>query len=256
MSFTADDFIKNMISRLGWDGSHVWSFYGLARGTAWCDGEISYTFNKIGARKKWCGGKPSFYVPDAQRWMAANWETVYDYRGKGSLKKVKKGDVVIFMWTRGSRDHIGACRATTGSADTILSIEGNTSGHKVAKRTRKKKYIYAVYRPPYNGSTPEPFMPLDVDGEMGYMTIVRLQQWLGVPQDGEIGPQTTKALQKKIGMTGKQVDGEWGKKTTEKLQRYLTRSGFDVKIDRSCGKETIKALQRFLNSVAKNKEKK
>ena len=66
MAFTANDFVANMELRLGWGGSHIWSFYGLARGTPWCDGEISYTFRQIGARKKWCGGKPSFYVPDAQ----------------------------------------------------------------------------------------------------------------------------------------------------------------------------------------------
>ena len=245
MSFTADAFIANIESRLGWNGQHVWSFYGLDKGTAWCAGEISFAFNKIGAKAKWYGGRPVFYVPYAQQWMAKNWETVYDYRGKGSLKNVKKGDVIIFMWTKGSRDHIGACRKTTGSGGEILTTEGNTSGGKVARRTREKKYIFAVYRPPWNGGTgPDPLEPLDVDGEMGFMTKTRLQRWLGVEEDGQIGPATTKALQKQAGLTGKNVDGEWGPITTKALQKYL-----GVKQTGKMDKDTVKALQKHLNKV-------
>ena len=149
MRFTADNFIKNMSSRLGWNGRHVWSYYGLASGTAWCAGEISYTFAKMGQKGMWYGGKPVFYVPYAQEWMAKNYKTIYDYRGKGSLSNAKKGDIVIFMWSRGSRDHIGAVRKTTGSSSTLMTIEGNTNGGVVANRTRAKVNIYAVYRPPY-----------------------------------------------------------------------------------------------------------
>ena len=157
MAFTAQDYISNMESRLGQGGSHVWSFYGLKSGTAWCAAEISYTFNKIGAKAKWYGGKPVFYVPWAQEWMAKNWECVYDYRYGGSLKNAKKGDIVIFMWSRGSRDHIGAVRSDSTSASQILTIEGNTSGSKVAKRTRAKANVFAIYRPPWvTQNTPKP----------------------------------------------------------------------------------------------------
>ena len=146
-----------MESRLGQGGSHVWSFYGLKSGTAWCAAEISYTFNKVGAKAKWYGGKPVFYVPWAQEWMAKNWECVYDYRYGGSLKNAKKGDIVIFMWSRGSRDHIGAVRSDSTSASQILTIEGNTSGSKVAKRTRAKANVFAIYRPPWvTQNTPKP----------------------------------------------------------------------------------------------------
>jgi hypothetical protein len=138
-----------MSSRLGWNGRHVWNYYGLASGTAWCAGEISYTFAKMGQKGMWYGGKPVFYVPYAQEWMAKNYKTIYDYRGKGSLSNAKKGDIVIFMWSRGSRDHIGAVRKTTGSSSTLMTIEGNTNGGVVANRTRAKVNIYAVYRPPY-----------------------------------------------------------------------------------------------------------
>lgn len=149
MAFTAQDFVANMESRLGQGGKHVWDFYGLASGTSWCVGEVSFTFNKIGAKAKWYGGKPVFYVPYAQVWMAKNWKCIYDYRSGGSLKNAKKGDIVICMWSRGSRDHIGAVRSDSTSASQILTIEGNTSGSKVAKRTRDKENVFAIYRPPW-----------------------------------------------------------------------------------------------------------
>lgn len=152
MAFTADAIIANIESRLGDGGAHVWDFYKLTAGTPWCLGEVCYTFNKTGNRKQIFGGSAVFYVPTAQEWMAKNYATIYDYRKGGDLGKVKKGDVVIFMWTRGSRDHIGFARAA-GAAGKLYTIEGNTSGGKVAKRTREKKYIFAVYRPPYQTTT-------------------------------------------------------------------------------------------------------
>ena len=156
MAFTANAIIANIEDRLGDSGAHVWSYYGLARGTFWCAAEVCFTFAKTGNKKKIFGGKLVTYVPTAQIWLEDNYKTIYDYRKGGDLKKVRKGDVVIFMWSRGSRDHIGFARAS-GEAGKLDTIEGNTSGGIVAKRTREKKYIYAVYRPPYSGSSdPEP----------------------------------------------------------------------------------------------------
>lgn len=152
MAFTPDAIIANITSRLGDSGTHVWKYYGLATGAPWCSGEVSYTFAKTGNKAKWYGGKPVFYVPYAQEWMAKHWDTVYDYRKGGDLAKVKKGDVVIFMWKRGSRDHIGFSRSA-GTSETLKTIEGNTSGGKVAERIREKKYIYGAYRPPYEKTT-------------------------------------------------------------------------------------------------------
>ena len=111
MAFTADAIIANIESRLGDGGSHVWSFYKIATGAPWCVAEVCYTFNKTGNKKKIFDGKAVFYVPTAQTWLAKNYKTIYDYRKGGDLTKVRKGDVVIFMWTRGSRDHIGFARA-------------------------------------------------------------------------------------------------------------------------------------------------
>lgn len=152
MAFTADAIIANIESRLGDSGKHCWDFYKLAKGTYWCAAEVCYTFNKTGNKKKIFDGKLVTWVPTAQEWCAKNYTTVYDYRKGGDLTKVRKGDIIIFMWTRGSRDHIGFARAT-GSKGSLKTIEGNTSGGKVAERTREKEYIYAVYRPPYETTT-------------------------------------------------------------------------------------------------------
>ena len=245
MAFTAEAIIANIESRLGQNGSHVWSFYKLATGTAWCAGEVSYTFNKTGNRAKIFGGKPVFYVPTAQIWMANNYQTIYDYRTGGNLANARKGDIVIFMWTRGSRDHIGFVRAT-GTSSTLFTVEGNTSGHKVANRTREKKNIYAVYRPPYGNA---PSGGLDVDGQMGPLTIKAFQKWLGVNQTGTLNQVTIKAFQKRMNIP---VNGNWDERTRTALQRYLNlRDNAGLVTDGVVGYLTVCALQRWLNKVVK-----
>jgi hypothetical protein len=61
------------------------------------------------------------------------------------------------------------------------------------------------------------------DGIFGPLTKKALQRYLKVTPDGDIGPQTVKALQKHVGAT---QDGQWGPKTTEALQRALNAGTF------------------------------
>ena len=56
------------------------------------------------------------------------------------------------------------------------------------------------------------------DGAWGPMSKRALQRWLGVTQDGIIGRQTVTALQQRVGAY---ADGIWGPATTRALQRYL-----------------------------------
>lgn len=63
---------------------------------------------------------------------------------------------------------------------------------------------------------------ITVDGEFGPQTAQALQTWLGVLPDGSIGPVSTRALQAKLGVT---QDGEWGPITTTALQTYLNDGG-------------------------------
>lgn len=80
---------------------------------------------------------------------------------------------------------------------------------------------------------------LVVDGELGRLTIIRLQAAFGVTQDGDIGPGTISAIQKHFGVT---VDGQLGPVTIKALQRALK-----VDADGELGPITIKALQTWLN---------
>jgi peptidoglycan hydrolase-like protein with peptidoglycan-binding domain len=92
--------------------------------------------------------------------------------------------------------------------------------------------------PPQGG--PNPFCPLDVNGEFGAQTIEALQWKLGVDQDGGFGPNTKMALQRHLGVT---ADGEVGPDTIKALQRHVSVSQSGV-----WGKETTRGLQRRLNA--------
>ena len=81
---------------------------------------------------------------------------------------------------------------------------------------------------------------LTVDGELGPQTIRAMQKAFGVDQDGEWGPATTSAIQKHLGVT---VDGDLGPQTIKALQRALK-----VNADGEIGPETVKALQTWLNA--------
>jgi len=92
--------------------------------------------------------------------------------------------------------------------------------------------------PPQGG--PNPFCPLDVNGEFGAQTIEALQWKLGVDQDGDFGPDTKKALQRHLGVD---PDGDVGPDTIKALQRRVSVSQSGV-----WGKETTRGLQRRLNA--------
>lgn len=108
---------------------------------------------------------------------------------------------------------------------------------------------------------------LDTDGLVGYKTIAKWQQIMGTPIDGEIsgqkrslkryhlaftkagiwyssgGSMLIEAVQKAVGLTGKDVDGQLGPVTIEAIQ---TRIKTDP--DGYFGEKTAKALQTKLNS--------
>ena len=125
-----------------------------------------------------------------------------------------------------------------------------------------------------NGSpAPEPTPPtptgkLKVDGDAGYETIKRLQEFLGLSDPegiisgqpktyakyfpaisavsyGNGGSNTVYALQKWLGMSS--PDGILGKKTATALQKKLGLKDPDGII----GKNTVKALQKYLNDQLK-----
>lgn len=85
--------------------------------------------------------------------------------------------------------------------------------------------------------------PLDVDGELGALTIKALQRMLGFTGDdvdGDLGPKTISALQALLKVD---VDGQLGPVTARALQRSL-----GVHVDGEIGPDTVKALQTLLNA--------
>lgn len=200
-----------------------------------------------------CGGK----------WVMK--KTTSETTRKTYLKKAKPGDVVCMDFGRmdAYRSHIGIVEKVSG--DNLICIEGNTSksgsqsnGGMVCRQTRPYTYICSAARPAYSDAAPveEPkpdpvTKPLQVDGVLGYQTACRMQTWLGTTVDGEIGPNTVRALQKKIG--AKPVDGKWGKHTSEVFQRYLNANGAKLADDGVFGKKSVKALQTFLNRYYSDK---
>lgn len=139
--------------RLGENGKRTCDWYPLPWGSHWCCAFLDKIFFECKAQKKLYGGKKVAYVPTLQIWLKAHYPKV-------AIKNAKPGDIVIFTWSgkgynseKGSRDHIGIIRKT-GTKDVVYSIEGNTGGTSpknsaVRERTRSARYVYAIYRPPY-----------------------------------------------------------------------------------------------------------
>jgi hypothetical protein len=89
---------------------------------------------------------------------------------------------------------------------------------------------------------PNPYCPLAVDGDFGPQTTKALQWKLGVAQDGIFGPVTKEALQRHLGVT---PDGIIGPVTVKALQKRV-----GVTQDGDWGPETTMGLQRALNANA------
>ena len=64
---------------------------------------------------------------------------------------------------------------------------------------------------------------LDSGYKGGSQLIKAIQKWVGVTQDGLVGQNTIKALQRKLGFTGDDVDGYMGAKTVSAFQEYLNK---------------------------------
>ena len=241
--------------------------YGKAfgeNGVPWCSQFLWWDFQKAKAGSLFPHNSNAAYAQDqivskcGGSWVMKK-NTSKETR-KAYLAKAKPGDIVCFDFGRmdAYRQHIGIVERVSGT--NLIVIEGNTSksgsqsnGGMVCRQTRPYTYICSAARPAYRDAAqveepkPDPVTkPLTVDGVLGYQTACRMQKWLGTTVDGEIGPNTVRALQKKIG--AKPVDGKWGKHTSEVFQRYLNANGAKLADDGVFGTNSVKAMQRFLNA--------
>lgn len=222
-------------------------WYGM-NGVSWCDIFVSWVGVQANARN--IVGRAA-YTPAHADWFRQNNRWGHAPR---------RGAIVFFNFPHDGVDriqHIGIVESVRRDG-RVVTIEGNTSpgtggsqsnGNGVFRRVRGRALIVGYGYPAYaNENDVKPLSkdrkvpghpPLTVDGVWGRQTTRALQRFLGVTDDGQIGPDTRKGLQKKLGQN---PDGVWGRVTRRQLQRVLK-----VAVDGDWGKQTIKALQRKLN---------
>lgn len=272
---TSNSVLKVAVSQIGYKESPANSnmtkygkWFGM-NGVAWCAEFLDWCFEQANAGNLFPHNPNAAYAQDqivskcGGTWVMK--KNTSKATRKAYLAKAKPGDVVDFDFGRmdAYRSHIGIVEKVSGS--NLICIEGNTTpdgksgsqsnGGMVCRKTRSYLSVCSAVRPAYSNATPVPVQkpdpvskPLTVDGVLGYQTACRMQTWLKVTVDGEIGKNTVKALQKKAG--AKPVDGKWGKNTTKKFQTYLNNNGASPKlsVDGVFGKKSVTALQKFLNA--------
>jgi hypothetical protein len=222
-------------------------WYGMD-GVSWCDEFVSWVGVMAGARN--IIGRAA-YTPAHAAWFQSIGRWGHEPR-RGAIAFFDFPDSVHRI------QHVGFVESVR-SDGRVVTIEGNTSsgfggsqsnGGGVYRRVRARSLIAGYGYPAYGreqnvrpmpksksakGSRP----PLIVDGQWGRNTTRALQRYVGVTDDGEIGEATRKGLQKKLGM---RQDGSWGRVTRRTLQKAL-----GVAADGDWGPQTIRALQRKLN---------
>jgi hypothetical protein len=220
-------------------------WYGMD-GVNWCDIFVSWIGVQANARN--IIGRAA-YTPAHADW----------FRRQGRWGHTpQRGAIAFFDFPDGTHriQHVGIVESVRRDG-RIVTIEGNTvsgqwgsqyAGGGVYRRVRSTSLVVGYGYPKYNSERDvKPVRdshgsgrpPLIVDGQWGRQTTRALQRWLGVDDDGQIGQDTRKALQRKLGL---ETDGSWGRVTRRKLQKEL-----GVAVDGDWGKQTIRALQRRLN---------
>lgn len=227
------ELIKIALGHLGEGGAKFRRFAGLPSGAAWCNAFVDYIANEAGDARLYFNGKKETYCPSSIKWCQKNLAELPPYLALPA-------DIIYFDWELNGRpNHIGLVRARK-STSSVYTVEGNTSGGKVAKKTRATKYVQGIYRPL--------FIPakvgkakLKIDGMIGYQSIYNLQRALGMKPTGTFTKETVKILQKKAGAT---QDGVWGPGTSRKVQKMIGASQ-----DGDFGPASAKKLQQWVNRI-------
>lgn len=199
---TAKEIIKKAESQKGNNYKKYCKAYGCGK-TAWCVIFIWWVFKECNAKKLFCDGKKTAYVPAVDEW------------GKEDKLLVKKnhgqeGDIIVFDWGNdGTRDHVGLI-VKKNKDGSYKTIEGNTSGGIVANKTRYTSDICHIIRPKY--SEPKP-------------TKYNLKRKLKKGCSGDDVKELQKTLNKLVG-TKLKVDGIFGDATYKALVKYQKSKGW------------------------------
>lgn len=235
MTKTRTDVLKVAESYLGNGGSVFRKFAGLPSGAACCNAYVDYVAYKGGVASLYFDGKKETYCPHSIEWCKKNLAQVPPYLALPM-------DIIYFDWEKnGVPNHIGLVRARK-STSTIYTIEGNTSGGKVAKMTRAVTYIQGIYRTHFPATGTMAKTKLDeTNTEVGYLTIYNLQLALGMKATGILTKETVKILQRKVGAT---ADGDWGPATSRKFQKAI-----GAKQDGEFGPDSVRKMKKWINKV-------
>ena len=231
------EMVKLAEKQLGNGGATYRSWAGLGSSEAWCNAFVSWLFAKSDNAKLYCEGRKEVSCPHSIKWCYANLAVLPIYL-------VMPGDVVYFDWEpNGVPNHVGIVKERISDLK-VSTIEGNTSGSKVASKERTEAEVQNVFRPHFHvdASLYSSTKKLEVDSYFGYSTIAVMQRWLGVTIDAILGQQTVKALQKRLGL---KQDGWWGPKTSKALQKLIGTTA-----DGYFGPNSVRAFQTYLNNHA------
>ena len=110
-----------------------------ANGVAYCAMFASWVLAQAGVE---CAGMPGAYCPSIHHSQTL------------AAAQLRPGDLVLFDWEDdGTDDHIGIVASNDAAGKRIATIEGNTSGGRVAERTRAYSTVCGGIRPAYDGQT-------------------------------------------------------------------------------------------------------
>ena len=225
------ELLKIAEKYLGCGGSKFRKFCGLPAGAAWCNAFVDTIAAEGGDAHLYFDGKKYTYCPTSIKWCQRNLAQIPIYLALPM-------DIIYFDWElNGIPNHIGFVRERKSDLE-VYTIEGNTSGGIVAKKTRPVKYVQGVFRPHFKGSF-DANKALTIDGYFGYNSIACLQKALKITVDGILGKGTVKALQKKAGVS---QDGSWGPNTSKAVQKMV-----GTPVDGFFGPKSVKALQTWIN---------
>lgn len=233
---TNKELLRIAINQLGKGGSKFRSYVG--QGGSWCDMFVYWLYNANGngSLLTWKGNQ-KYFCPASIQWCRKNLAQI-------PLYLAMPCDLIYFDWDKNGRpNHIGIVEKRR-NASSIYTIEGNTNGGRVAKKTRTK-YVQAVFRPHFVPKDLKKKRLNEKDDTFEYLSIYNLQIALGMKPTGILTKETVKCLQRKVGAT---PDAIWGNDTSRKIQKKLC--GFSGKaIDGKFGSKSILAFKKWINKV-------
>lgn len=233
---------------------------------AYYDGKLAEGKGKIGAD---CSG--ALYPLSGYDTTAAGYYN--RCTKKGTIDSIPEDKVCLVFKVNsfGSINHVG-CYTGDGYVSELASSKKNYQRKALSGNGWDKWGL-----PDFVDYETEEKDLLEVDGKWGRDTTTKSQRVLGTKEDGIVsnqpvsckeylpnaqesswefertnykrGSNLIKAIQKLVGMTGRDVDGHCGKDTVKAMQIFLQKLGFYTgKIDGKMGPLTVMAWQQYINS--------